>query len=57
MNELGVIMHGDNDPKVVNKPGDKTADLPAIYWNAAASVFAYEFAKYCVQGVEVLGES
>lgn len=50
-------MPHDNDPRVVNKKGDKTADLPAIYWNAAASMYAYEFAKLAVQGVEVLGES
>lgn len=35
--EVGVILADDNDPKyTANEPG-----FPAIYWNAAAAMYAY----------------
>jgi len=44
-----VILPNDNDP---NAP-----PFPDIYWNAAASYYAYVFAKLSIQGIDVLGES
>jgi len=52
LNELGVIMPGDNDPKL-----GLDADLPDIYWNAAGAMYAYMFAVLAYLGVEVLGQS
>lgn len=50
--EVGIIMPGDNDPKL---PLD--GNLPDIYWNAAGAMYAYIFGKLAPQGVEVLGQS
>ena len=52
LDELGVIMPGDNDPSL---PLD--ADLPDIYWNAAGAMYAYLFARLAPLGVAVLGQS
>ena len=52
LNELGVIMPDDNNPK-----RGLDADLPDIYWNAAGAAFAYVFASLAPLGVEVLGHS
>ncbi|CAE7909014.1 ARFGEF2, partial [Symbiodinium sp. KB8] len=52
LDELGVIMPGDNDPS-----GGLDADLPDIYWNAAGAAYAYVFATLAPLGVEVLGQS
>jgi hypothetical protein len=51
--EVGVILPDDNDPKFTSEqPG-----FPAIYWNAASSMYAYIFARSAVIGLDVLGES
>ena len=51
--ELGVILPDDNDSKwVSNDPG-----FPLIYWNAAAGLYAYEFGKLSVIGLDVVGMS
>ena len=52
LDELGVIMPGDNDPS-----RGLDADLPDIYWNAAGAAYAYVFATLAPLGVEVLGQS
>jgi hypothetical protein len=51
--EMGVILPDDNDP-IFNStnPG-----FPNLYWNAAASMYAYLFGNLALQGVDVLGES
>jgi len=51
--EVGVILPSDNDP-VFNStsPG-----FPAIYWNAAAAMYAYMFGLSSLVGLDVLGES
>ena len=51
-NELGCIMPDDN-----NATYNITADLPDLYWNAAAAQFAYVFAFTAPLGVEVIGMS
>ena len=39
--EVGVILDDDNDPKYTSlDPG-----FPAVYWNAAAAMYAYLFGK------------
>ena len=51
--EVGVILDDDNDPKYTSlDPG-----FPAVYWNAAAAMYAYLFGKTAQIGLEVLGES
>jgi len=51
--EVGVILPDDNDPKFTStEPG-----FGAIYWNAAAAMYAYLFGKVSQIGLEVLGES
>jgi len=51
--EVGVILPDDNDPKYTSTaPG-----FPAIYWNAAAAMYAYLFGKTAALGLDVLGES
>lgn len=43
----------DNDGKYTSdKPG-----FPAIYWNAAAAMYAYLYGRTAVLGLDVLGES
>ena len=51
LDELGVIMPHPHDNTTLN------GNLPAIYWNAAASMFAYLFVNLAPLGVEVLGSS
>lgn len=51
--EVGVILPDDND-------GKWTSDAPGfapIYWNAAASMYAYLFGRTAVVGLDILGES
>lgn len=48
-NELGVVLPNDDDP---NAP-----QFPLVYWNAAAALFAYEYARLAKAGVEVVGMS
>jgi hypothetical protein len=51
--EVGVILPDDNDPVwTATAPG-----FPALYWNAAAAMFAYEFGLAARIGLDVLGES
>lgn len=53
MDEMGVILPDDNDGKWTSSdPG-----FPNVFWNAAAGLFAYEFSKWALIGVEVLGMS
>ena len=51
--EVGVILPDDNDAKyTADAPG-----FPAIYWNAAAAMYAYLFGQTAALGLDVLGES
>ena len=51
--EVGVILSDDNDPQwTADAPG-----FPAIYWNAAAAMYAYLFGTTAALGLDVLGES
>lgn len=51
--EVGVILPDDNDAQWTSTaPG-----FPALYWNAAAAMFAYEFGLSASIGLDVLGES
>jgi hypothetical protein len=51
--EVGVILPDDNDAKYTSgEPG-----FPAIYWNAAGSMYAYLYGTTSVLGLDVLGES
>ena len=51
--EVGIILPDDNDPKyTAMDPG-----FPAIYWNAAAAMYAEMFGRAAVVGLDVLGES
>ena len=51
--EVGVILDDDNDPKWTSTaPG-----FPALYWNAAASMYGYLFGVTAALGLDVLGES
>ena len=48
-----MILADDNDPKFTSlEPG-----FPAIYWNAAAAMYAYLFGATAQLGLDVLGES
>lgn len=49
VDELGVILPNDNDPKA--------AIPPPIYWNAAAAMYAYSYIVLGAKGIDVLGES
>jgi hypothetical protein len=51
--EVGVILPDDNDPIfTATAPG-----FPAVYWNAAAAMYAYLFGRSATIGLDVLGES
>ena len=51
--EVGVILPDDNDSVyTADAPG-----FPAIYWNAAAAMYAYIFGASALVGLDVLGES
>ena len=51
--EVGVILADDNDPKfTASAPG-----FPAVYWNAAAAMYAYLFGTTAALGLDILGES
>ncbi len=53
--ELGVILTTDED-----EIHDKKAHpdkIPALYWNAAGSLYAYLYAELAKQGIDVIGES
>ncbi|CAF5132175.1 unnamed protein product, partial [Rotaria sp. Silwood1] len=49
INELGVILPDDNTPGV--------PQFPLIYWNAAAALYAYAWAKISRYGIDVVGQS
>ncbi len=49
IDELGVILPSDNDP---NAPL-----FPLVYWNAAAALYTYAWAKLSRQGIDVVGHS
>ena len=51
--EVGVILSDDNDQRwTADEPG-----FPAIYWNAAAAMYAYLFGTTAALGLDILGES
>ena len=49
INELGVILDGDNTLGV--------PQFPLIYWNAAAALYTYSWAKLSRQNIDVVGQS
>lgn len=49
IDELGVILPDDNTPGV--------PQFPLIFWNAAAALYAYSWAKLSQQNIDVVGES
>ena len=49
IDELGVILSDDNNP---NAP-----IFPLVYWNAAAALYAYAWAKLSRFGIDVVGHS
>jgi glycosyl hydrolase family 39 (putative alpha-L-iduronidase) len=53
--ELGVILPSDEAEIRASKP---LADrIPKLYWNAAASLYAYLYIALAKQGIDVIGES
>lgn len=55
LDELGVILPTDGDEIAVSKAHPN--HIPSIYWNAAASLYAYLFVDLAKQGMDVIGES
>ncbi len=53
--ELGVILPNDND-NVADASG-QIPSIPAGYWNAAGSLYAYLYIKLAKEGVDIIGES
>ena len=49
IDELGVILPDDNTPGA--------PPFPLIYWNAAAALYAYAWARISRQGIDVVGHS
>ncbi|CAF3329618.1 unnamed protein product [Rotaria sp. Silwood1] len=49
IDELGVILPDDNTPGA--------PQFPMIYWNAAAALYAYAWARISRQGIDVVGHS
>ena len=49
IDELGVILGGDNDPSA--------PQFPLIYWNAAAALYAYAWGQISRQGIDIVGHS
>ena len=49
IDELGVILADDNTPGV--------PQFPLIFWNAAAALYAYSWAKLSQQNIDVVGEA
>jgi hypothetical protein len=49
INELGIILPNDNDPGA--------PQFPMVYWNAAAALYAYAWARISRQGIDVVGHS
>jgi hypothetical protein len=51
--ELGVILATDDD----SNHGKAEAKIPALYWNAAGSLYAYLYIELAKMGIDVIGES
>lgn len=49
IDELGVILPDDNTPGA--------PQFPMIYWNAAAALYAYAWAKISRQRIDIVGHS
>jgi len=49
INEMGVILPGDQDPSPIT--------IPIEYWNAAGAMYVYLFCNLALQRIDVLGES
>ncbi|CAF3871120.1 unnamed protein product [Rotaria sp. Silwood2] len=49
IDELGIILPDDNTPGA--------PQFPMIYWNAAAALYAYAWARISRQGIDVVGHS
>ena len=54
LNELGVIRADD---LLQFRPGHVAEPIPPAYWNLAAAVYAYLFARLAVLGIDIAGES
>lgn len=55
VDELGVILPNDNS-QVADASG-YVASIPAVYWNAAASLYAYLYIGLARQDIDIVGES
>ncbi len=53
--ELGVILPNDNAQ--VSDASGHIASIPAAYWNAAGSLYAYLYIGLAKEGVDIIGES
>ena len=49
IDELGIILPDDNTPGA--------PQFPPIFWNAAAGLYTYAWAKLSRQGIDVVGHS
>lgn len=49
IDELGIILGNDNTPGA--------PQFPMVYWNAAAALYAYAWAKISRQGIDIVGHS
>jgi hypothetical protein len=49
IDELGIILPDDNTPGA--------PQFPPIFWNAAAALYTYAWAKISRQGIDVVGHS
>jgi hypothetical protein len=56
LNELGVILPTDElENRDHGRPHPDR--IPALYWNAAGSLYAYLFVELSKQGIDIIGES
>jgi hypothetical protein len=55
LDELGVILPTDELENSTGKAGPDR--IPALYWNAAGSLYAYLFINLSQQGIDIIGES
>jgi hypothetical protein len=55
LDELGVIL--PNDDKDNRDPSYKAPEPPADYWNLAGAMYAYLYAEFAKDGIDVVGES
>ena len=49
IDELGVILDDDNTPGA--------PQFPLVFWNAAAALYAYSWAKLAQQSIDAVGQS